>query len=331
MTTRKRALITGIAGQDGSLLADLLIEQGYEVFGTVRSDSHGPHENLHSVAGRVELVPADLLDPPSVVRALAACRPHEIYNCASISFAPASWERPVHTARVTAVGVVALLEAIRETDPAIRFYQASSSEIFGKPAAAPQNESTPLAPLTPYGVAKAYGHFIVNSYRRRYGTFACSGILYNHESPRRPVWFLPRKVSRAAASISLGLQTHVTLGDLDVERDWGFAGDYVRAMWLMLQQPEPGDYVVATGEAHSVRDLVSAAFTHVALDWRDHVRVDESLKRGSAELHRLVGDPTKARDTLGWRPTVSLAELVSLMVDADIDELARTAIAGSSL
>lgn len=237
---------------------------------------------------------------------------------------------PVHTARVTALGVATLLDTVRHDSPTTRFYQASSSEIFGEPQETPQNESTKLAPLTPYGAAKAYGHLIVNSYRRRHGLFACSGILYNHESPRRPTWFVSRKISRAAAAIRLGLETEVTLGDLDAQRDWGSASDYVRAMWLMLQQAQAGDYVIATGESHTVRELADWAFAHVGLDWRDFVRVDETLKRSSAELHRRVGDPSKARSVLGWRPTVTLSELVGLMVDADLQALERQTIASSS-
>ena len=306
------ALITGIAGQDGSLLAELLLEQGYDVCGTVRHDPSEPFENLRSVRDRVELIRADLLDQLALVDALEACRPDEVYNLASVSFVPESWEHPVLTAQLAAVGVTSMLEAIRHVDPTIRFYQASSSEIFGEPASVPQDESTSLVPLTPYGVAKAYGHLIVGSYRRRYGLFACSGILYNHESWRRPARFVPRKISRAAAAISAGLQTELTLGALDARRDWGFAGDYVRAMWLMLQQPEPSDYVIASGQSHSVRDLVEWAFAHVDLDWREYVRVDESLKRGPAELHDLVGDPAKARSVLGWEPSLSLPELMSL-------------------
>jgi GDPmannose 4,6-dehydratase len=227
----------------------------------------------------------------------------------------------VLTAEFAAVGVTAMLEAIREVDPTVRFYQASSSEIFGEPRETPQNESTPLAPLTPYGVAKAYGHFISNSYRRRYGLFACCGILYNHESPRRPLDFLPRKVAHFAAAISLGLERELLLGDLDSQRDWGYAGDYVRAMWLMLQQDEPADYVVATGESHSVQDLVERAFAHVGLEWRDYVRSDPALRRGTAELHHLVGDPSRSRERLGWRPSVDFDGLVALLVDAELERL----------
>ena len=315
-----RALVTGIGGQDGSFLAELLLERGYEVVGLLRPGS-GANDNLDGVADRVELLEADLLDQASLEAAIATARPHEIYNLAAPSFVPASWERPVETAEFAAVGATSVLEAVRAVDPAIRFYQASSSEIFGEPRETPQTEETPLAPVTPYGVAKAYAHYIVGSYRRQYGLFACSGILYNHESPRRPLDFVPRKVAHAAAAISLGLQQEVVLGDLDARRDWGYAGDYVRAMWLMLQQEEPGDYLVASGEAHSVRELAQTAFAHVGLDWEEHVRVDPALRRGAAELHRLVGDATKARARLGWAPEVDFDGLVRLLVDADLERL----------
>jgi GDPmannose 4,6-dehydratase len=325
----KRALITGIGGQDGSFLAELLLEHDYEVAGVVRPGT-ASYDNLVPIADRLELLEADLLDEPSLVAALESVQPEEVYNLASPSFVPASWDRPVETARFAAVGATSLLEAIRATDPAIRFYQSSSSEIFGEPRESPQTETTPPEPVTPYGVAKAYAHFIVHSYRRRYGLYACSGILYNHESPRRPLEFLPRKVAHGAASIALGLQGELVLGDLDARRDWGYAGDYVRAMWLMLQQDEPGDYVVSSGESHSVRELVQCAFTHVGLDWQEHVRVDPALQRGPAELHRLVGDPTKARQTLGWEPEVDFTRLVRLLVDADVSRL-RSGEAATSM
>jgi len=315
----RRALVTGIGGQDGSLLAELLLEEGYEVFGVVRRQA--AYENLEAVRERVELLQADLLDELSLVRALEACRPHEVYNLASVSFVPASWDQPILTAEFAAVGVTTLLESIRRVDEGIRFYQASSSEIFGEPVEMPQSELTPLSPLTPYGVAKAYGHFITGSYRRRYGLHASSGILYNHESPRRPLDFLPRKVAQGAAAIALGQQGELWLGDLAARRDWGYAGDYVRAMWLMVQQDEPGDFVIATGATHSVEELVECAFSHAGLDWREYVRIDESLRRGKAELHDLVGDPSKARDVLGWSPTVSFEELVHLLVDAELARL----------
>jgi len=319
--TARRALITGIGGQDGSFLAELLLEHGYEVAGIVHRPAAAYGENLAGVAGRVELVEADVLDEGAMSRVLAEQRPHEVYNLAAPSFVPRSWDEPVRTAEFAAVGVTALLEAIRSVDPVIRFYQASSSEIFGEPRESPQTEATPLAPLTPYGVAKAYGHFITQSYRHRYGLFGCCGILYNHESPRRPLDFLPRKVCRAAAAISLGLEREVALGDLDARRDWGYARDYVRAMWLMLQAGEPADYVVATGRAHSVGELVELAFAHVGLDWREHVRTDESLRRGKAELHHLVGDASRARERLAWAPSVTFEELVRLLVDAELDRL----------
>ena len=316
----KRALITGIGGQDGSLLAELLLYRGYDVSGIVRR-SGASYPNLEPIRERIDLVEADLSDQLALVRALRATRPHEVYNLASVSFVPASWEQPVLTAELAAVGVTALLEAIREVDASIRFYQASSSEIFGEPLESPQNEETPLSPLTPYGVAKAYAHFIVRSYRIRYGLHASAGILYNHESPRRPVEFVPRKVAHAAAAISLGLEGELWLGDLDSRRDWGYAADYVRAMWLMVQQDEGDDYVVATGVTRSVRDLVETAFGHVGLEWQEYVHIDESLQRGTAELHNLVGNPAKAKRKLGWEPTVSFEGLVQLMVDAELERL----------
>jgi GDPmannose 4,6-dehydratase len=316
----KRALITGVGGQDGSLLAELLLDEGYEVTGLVRPGA-SRYENLAAIEDRVDLLEADLLNQTSLAQALRAAQPREVYNLAAPSFVPASWDAPVHTAEFAAVGATSLLEAIRLVDSEIRFYQASSSEIFGEPAESPQNEHTPLAPVTPYGVAKAYAHFSARSYRHRYGLYACSGILYNHESPRRPLQFLPRKVAHGAAAISLGLEQELVLGDLDATRDWGYAGDYVRAMWLMLQQDEPDDYVVASGESHSVRELVDIAFAHVGLDWQEYVRVDRALQRGRAELHRLVGDPVKARDKLSWRAELDFTQLVQLLVDADLARL----------
>src|SRR4249919_1925916 len=317
----RRALVIGIAGQDGSLLAELLLGEDYDVFGVVRQPVSTSFANLAGIRGELDLSQADVLDELSLVDVLTACRPDEVYNLAAPSFVPMSWKQPVLTAEFAAVGCTALLEAIRRVDTGIRFYQASSSEIFGEPREVPQHEETPLAPVTPYGVAKAYAHFITRSYRRRYGLHASSGILYNHESPRRPLDFVTRKVTHAAAAISLGLESEVSLGNLDARRDWGYAGDYVRAMWLMLQQPEPDDYVIASGESHSVRELVSAAFSRVGLDWEDHVRIDESLVRGKAELYDLVGDPSRARDRLGWSATVDFDELVNLLVDADLQRL----------
>jgi GDPmannose 4,6-dehydratase len=317
----KRALVIGIAGQDGSLLAELLLDHGYEVFGVVRQPTSARFENLEQIRNAVDLRQADVLDELSLVDVLSLARPHEVYNLASPSFVPMSWRQPVLTAEFAAVGCTALLEAIRRVDPEIRFYQASSSEIFGEPRETPQSEDTPLSPVTPYGVAKAYAHFITLSYRRRYGLHASSGILYNHESPRRPADFVTRKVARAAAAISLGLESEVALGALDARRDWGFAGDYVRAMWLMLQQPQADDYVIATGESHSVSELAACAFAHVGLDWEQHVRVDDALKRGKAELHDLVGDASKARERLGWEPTLDFEGLVHLLVDADLERM----------
>ncbi|HTO25293.1 MAG TPA: GDP-mannose 4,6-dehydratase [Gaiellaceae bacterium] len=316
-----RAIVTGIAGQDGSYLAELLLDRGYEVVGIVRTSPDDRYANLDAVRDRVELVQANLLDRDALSRVLREHAPREIYNFASPSFVPISWEQPVVTAEFAAVGVTSLLEAVRAVDPTVRVYQASSSEIFGEPSEVPQTESTPLSPVTPYGVAKAYGHFIIRSYRRRYGLHASCGILYNHESPRRPVDFLPSKVAHAAAAISLGLESELPLGDLAAQRDWGYAGDYVEAMWLMLQQDEPEDYVIATGELHSVEQLVELAFARVGLEWRDHVRVDPALLRGQAELHHLVGDATRARERLGWEPKVGFENLVALLVDSARDRL----------
>ena len=315
-----RALITGAGGQDGSYLAELLLGRGYEVVGIV-SQLDTRYETLAAVRDRVELIQANVLDQDALVDVLRSDRPDEVYNLASPSFVPRSWDEPVRTAEFAAVGVTALLEAVRAVDPTVRMYQASSSEIFGEPTEVPQSEDTRLAPVTPYGVAKAYGHLIVGSYRRRYGLHASCGILYNHESPRRPADFLPSKVAHAAAEISLGRREGLALGDLDAQRDWGYAGDYVEAMWRMLQQDEPGDYVVATGVLHSVEELVALAFAHVGLDWRDHVHVEESLMRGAAELHDLVGDSSKARRRLGWEPQVGFEDLVRLLVDAALERL----------
>jgi GDPmannose 4,6-dehydratase len=316
----RRALVTGAAGQDGSYLAELLLGEGYDVVGVVR-DPGGAHESLAGVRSRIELVEVDLLDQDALAGTLRAHGTTEVYNLASPSFVPRSWEFPVETAEFAAVGVTSLLEAVRAVDSTIRVYQASSSEIFGEPAEVPQTESTPLQPVTPYGVAKAYGHFIIGSYRRRYGLHASGGILYNHESPRRPVDFLPSKVAHSAAAISLGLESELRLGDLDAQRDWGYAKDYVDAMWRIVQLAEPGDYVIATGELHTVRELTEIAFAHVGLDWQTHVRVDDTLKRGQAELHHLVGDAAKARSALGWQPTLGFEELVRLLVDAAVERL----------
>jgi GDPmannose 4,6-dehydratase len=313
--SRRSALITGVAGQDGSYLAELLVADGHEVVGVVR-EPDAAHENLASVRDQIELVHVDLLDQKALADTLRAHGTTEVYNLASPSFVPRSWEHPVETAEFAAVGVTSLLEAVRAVDSEIRVYQASSSEIFGEPLEVPQTESTPLSPVTPYGVAKAYGHFIIGSYRRRYGIHASGGILYNHESPRRPLNFLPSKVAHAAAAISLGREQELKLGDLDAQRDWGYARDYVDAMSRIVRSDEPGDYVIATGELHTVRELTEVAFAHVGLDWQDHVRVDESLMRGQAELHHLVGDASKARERLGWQPSIGFGDLVRLLVDA---------------
>jgi GDPmannose 4,6-dehydratase len=314
-----RALITGAGGQDGSLLVELLLEKGYEVVGIVRGP--GPAPNLAGVVDRIRLLTLDLLDRHAVVKAIRDTQPSEIYNLASISFVPASWEQPVETARITALAVSVLLEAIRESYTEIRFFQASSSAVFGEPAEAPQTESTPLSPSSPYGAAKAYAHFLTRSYREHHGLHASVGILYNHESPRRPPEFLPSKIARAAARIARGLEETVTLGDLDARRDWGYAPDYVRAMWLILQQDEPDDYVLCTGETHSVAELAELAFDHVGLNWRDHVRTDPSLQRGDVRLHDLVGDPSRAVSRLGWTREVDFDGLVRLLVDAELARL----------
>jgi GDPmannose 4,6-dehydratase len=318
----RRALIVGISGQDGSLLAELLLAQDYDVFGIVRRPVSELYPNLDAVRERIVLIQADLLDQLSLVDALKEAEPHEIYNLAAPSFVPNSWRQPMLTAQFAAVGAAALLEATRIIVPEARYYQAASSEIFGDPTVAPQTEETPLAPITPYGVAKAYAHFLVGSYRHRYGLHASSGILYNHESPRRSIEYVPRKVAHAAARIALGLDHELRLGSLDARRDWGFAGDYVRGMCLMLQQDEPDDYVIATGVSHSVEELADVAFRRVGLDWSDHVRTDAALVRGRAELHNLVGDPSKARERLGWKPTVDFEGLVNMLVDTDLERLA---------
>ena len=316
MPVARRALITGIAGQDGSLLAELLLEKGYEVSGTVRSLGE-PLENLAAVRNRLELVELDVTSGRALEDALALFRSDEVYNLASISVVPRSWEEPVRTAEVGAVGVAALLEAIRRVAPAARFFQASSAEMFGDPAEAPQNEETPIRPLTPYGAAKAFGHFLTGCYRRRYGLHASAGILFNHESARRPLDFVPRKICQAAAAARLGLLDELRLGRLHARRDWGAAEDAVRAMWLMLQADEPDDYVIATGQSHSVEELASLAFRHVGLDWRDYVRGTDAPER-AGDATRLVGDSSKARSRLGWEPSVGFEELVRGMVDADL-------------
>jgi GDPmannose 4,6-dehydratase len=317
---KKRALITGITGQDGSYLAELLLEKGYEVTGVVRRASVEKFERIEHLRDRLTLTQADLLDQHSLIEALRTSRPSEVYNLGAQSFVPTSWNQPVLTAEFDAIGVTRLLEAVRLVDPSIRFYQASSSEMFGKVRETPQRETTPFHPRSPYGVAKVYGHFITVNYRESYGLFACSGILFNHESPRRGLEFVTRKVSDAVARVKLGLATELRLGNLDARRDWGFAGDYVEAMWRMLQQDAPDDYVVATGEVHSVRELVEVAFGVVGLDWREHVKTDPAFLR-PAEVDLLIGDATKARQALGWRPHVDFAGLVRMMVEADVERL----------
>jgi GDPmannose 4,6-dehydratase len=318
--SEKRALITGITGQDGSYLAELLLEKGYEVHGMVRRASTENFDRIDHLTDRISLVQADLLDPTSLVEALEQAKPTEVYNLGAQSFVPTSWKQPVLTAEFTAVGVTRLLEAVRRVDPGIRFYQASSSEMFGKVREIPQSETTPFYPRSPYGVAKVYGHFITVNYRESYGLFAVSGILFNHESPRRGFEFVTRKISDGVARIKLGLADELRLGNLDAERDWGFAGDYVEAMWLMLQQDELEDFVIATGEPHSVRDFAEIAFEHAGLSMDDHVVVDPQFLR-PAEVDHLVGDAGKARAKLGWEPRVSFHELVELMVDADLERL----------
>ena len=320
----KRALITGITGQDGSYLAELLLEKGYEVYGMVRRSSTENFDRIAHLTDRITLLQADLLDQSSLVEALEEARPNELYNLGAQSFVPTSWKQPVLTAEFTAVGVTRMLEAVRRVDPDIRFYQASSSEMFGKVREVPQNERTPFYPRSPYGVAKVYGHFITVNYRESYGLYAVSGILFNHESPRRGLEFVTRKISDGVARIKLGLADELRLGNLDAKRDWGFAGDYVEAMWLMLQASEPEDYVIATGEEHSVQEFADIAFAHAGLDSKQHVKTDPEFLR-PAEVDHLVGDATKAREQLGWQPRVSFKELAEMMVDADLERLSSTA------
>ena len=316
----RRALITGITGQDGSYLAELLLDQGYEVVGVVRRLSAPNHWRIEHLLDRLDLRPADLLDQLSLIRLIDDVRPHELYNLAAMSFVPASWDQPILTGEYNAQGVTRLLEAVRQVDTSIRFYQASSSEMFGKVREAPQSEMTPFYPRSPYGVSKVFAHHITVNYRESYDLFAVSGILFNHESPRRGLEFVTRKVSDGVARIKLGQSNTLALGNLDAHRDWGFAGDYVRAMWSMLQQDEPSDYVVATGVSHSVRDLVETAFSHVGLDWKDHVRTDAVLLR-PAEVEHLIGDSSKARQELDWQPSVDFTGLIRMMVDADLERL----------
>jgi GDPmannose 4,6-dehydratase len=316
------ALITGITGQDGSYLAELLLDKGYEVIGIHRRSSTVTFERINHLMDRLTMVPADLLDEASMIRVLRQYKPVEIYNLAAQSFVQTSFNQPVLTGEVTALGVTRLLDAILLTDPTVRFYQASSSEMFGKVLEVPQTETTPFYPRSPYGVAKVYGHWLTVNYRESYDLHASSGILFNHESPRRGLEFLPRKVAFSVAAIKLGLQDKVRLGNLEAQRDWGFAGDYVKAMWLMLQQDQPGDFVIATGETHSAQELCEVAFGHVGLSWEDHVVIDPQFFR-PAEVDLLIGDPAKAAQVLGWKPEVGFEDLVRMMVDADLAALAR--------
>jgi GDPmannose 4,6-dehydratase len=317
----KRALITGITGQDGSYLAELLLDKGYEVFGMVRRASAPNLWRIEHLLDRVTLKPADLLDQLSIIRLIDEVRPHELYNLAAMSFVPASWDQPMLTGEYNAQGVTRVLDAIRQVDSKIRFYQASSSEMFGKVREVPQTERTPFYPRSPYGVSKVFAHYITVNYRESYDLFAVSGMLFNHESPRRGLEFVTRKVTDLVARIKLGLADALPIGNLDAHRDWGFAGDYVRAMWLMLQKDQPDDYVIATGISHSVRELVEIAFGHAGLDWQKYVRVDPALLR-PAEVDHLLGDPGKARSELGWTPTIDFTRLIQMMVDSDLERVA---------
>jgi len=321
----KRALITGITGQDGSYLAELLLANGYEVYGLIRRTSIINDDRIRHIIDDVHLIDGDLLDQLSLIKAVRTARPDEVYNLAAQSFIPTSFVQPVLTGEYTALGVTKMLEAIRLEDRPIRFYQASSSEMFGKVHEIPQRESTPFHPRSPYGVAKLYGHWITVNYREAYNLFACSGILFNHESPRRGLEFVTRKITHAVARIKLGLQKELFLGNLDAKRDWGFAGDYVEAMWLMLQQDEPDDYVVAMGETHTIAEFAELAFGHVGLDWQDFVKVDPALLR-PADVDLLIGDPSRAKSTLGWQPRMSFKQLVSTMVEADVEAERRNMV-----
>src|SRR5687767_14992772 len=320
MATQKRALISGITGQDGSYLAELLLDKGYKVYGVVRRLSAPNVWRIQHLLERITLLQADLLDQLSLIKVVEQSRPDEFYNLAAMSFVPSSWDQPMLTGEFNAQGVTRALEAVRSVNSKIKFYQASSSEMYGRVREVPQTETTPFYPRSPYGVSKVFGHYITVNYRESYGLFACSGILFNHESPRRGIEFVTRKVTDGAARIKLGLARELRLGNLDARRDWGFAGDYVEAMWRMLQQPSPGDYVIGTGQTHSVRDLVEAAFGHVGLDWRKHVVTDPKYMR-PAEVDLLQADASKARKELGWSPKVGFGELVATMVDADLERL----------
>ena len=313
----KKALITGITGQDGSYLAEFLLAKGYDVYGMVRRSSTVNYERIQHIQDRLKLIQGDLLDQNSLIEALRFSEPDEVYNLGAQSFVPTSWNQPVLTGEFTSLGVTRVLEAIRTVNPKIRFYQASSSEMFGKIQESPQNEKTPFYPRSPYGVAKVYGHWITVNYRESYGMFCCSGILFNHESPRRGLEFVSRKVTNGVAKIKLGLQKELRMGNLEARRDWGFTGDYVEAMWLMLQQDEPEDYVIATGISHSVKDLVQVAFDHTGLYWEDYTTIDPKFLR-PAEVDHLLGDSQKARAKLGWKPRVTFDELIRMMVDHDL-------------
>jgi GDPmannose 4,6-dehydratase len=321
----RRALITGITGQDGSYLAELLLDKGYEVYGMVRRASTTNYWRIQHLLDRIQLRPADLLDQLSLIKVLDEVRPQELYNLAAMSFVPASWDQPMLTGEFNAQGVTRVLEAVRQVDPSIRIYQASSSEMFGKVREVPQTELTPFYPRSPYGVSKVFAHYITVNYRESYDLFAVSGILFNHESPRRGLEFVTRKVTDAVARIKLGLADSLALGNLDAQRDWGFAGDYVRAMWMMLQQDRPDDYVIATGESHSVRELVEGAFGHVGLDWQSYVKLDPKFLR-PAEVDQLIGDSSKARKILGWTPGIDFTRLVTMMVDADVERHSRAGL-----
>ena len=316
----KRAVITGITGQDGSYLAELLLDKGYEVVGITRRLSAPNHWRIAHLQDRIELRPADLLDQLSLIRVVEDVRPHEFYNLAAMSFVPASWDQPMLTGEYNAQGVTRVMEAIRQVDTSIKVYQASSSEMFGKVRETPQTESTPFYPRSPYGVSKVFAHYITVNYRESYDLFAASGILFNHESPRRGLEFVTRKVTDGVARIKLGLTDSLSLGNLDSHRDWGFASDYVRAMWEMLQRDTPEDYVIATGVSHSVRDLVEVAFAHVGLDWQNHVRTSSALLRPT-EVEHLIGDASKARSEFGWQPSIDFSGLIQMMVDADLERV----------
>jgi len=320
---KKRAIITGITGQDGSYLAELLLEQGYDVTGVVRRSSAPNFWRIEHLLDRITLRPGDLLDQLSLMRIIQEVKPHELYNLAAMSFVPASWDQPLLTGEFNSMGVTRMLEAVRQVNPEVRLYQASSSEMYGRVREVPQTEMTPFYPRSPYGVSKVFGHYITVNYRESYGMYAVSGILFNHESPRRGLEFVTRKVSDGVARIKLGLSDHLALGNRDACRDWGFAGDYVRAMWLMLQQDRADDYVIATGVSHSVQRLVEVAFGHVGLDWAKYVQVDPAFLR-PAEVDHLIGDPSKAKRDLGWEPKVDFEHLVGMMVDADLERLKAT-------